>query len=230
MIECDGSGGHRRGRIRARCARLRALAGIVALLVVTGGLPTAGEAQEHILEITPSAANGFFPSTVFGATLPDGTELETRLEDALAGGLSLGIRPVDALSIELELLVSDTQSSTSVPATSPGVSVDVGTTYTYMGGAVRYRLPVSWGRLRPSVVAGVGGKDFEAATAGTESPLAGSFGAGVRLEIPGWPDLRTEVRDYVSSFSPDEPTGDTEIEEHVQHDIFWSIGAVLGVF
>lgn len=224
----DRSSQSRRSPTACSAVAFRRLVVTVFLLLATA-TPVRGQA--HVLEVTPRAAAGFFPSKVLRVTTPEGVRLQDSLEDALAGGLTLGVRPVDPLTIELEFLVSDTESSGSTAElATAGASIDEEVTYGYYGAAVRYRLPWPEGRLRSSVVAGVGQKEFDSIQVGTANPFTVSFGGALRLDVPGWPDVRTEVRDYVSSFDPGQLLPGLEKETFVQHDVFWSVGAVVGVF
>lgn len=205
---------------------------LVAVLVVFMSLAATGraESQDHFVEVTAGVAHGFFPSRVFTVTAPDGTQLATRLEGATGGGLTIGFRPLERWSLQLEgIWIDDAQASTSGTSVAPAASIDVPTAYGYYGLAVRYRPPLLGSSANPFVVAGLGKKEFDTAIAGSASPLAGSAGVGIQVEIDGWPDVRTEVRDYVSSFDTTVLPG-LEKATHTQHDIFWTVGAVFELF
>lgn len=195
------------------------------------GTARNARAQNHVFEISPSVAAGFFTSPAIGITTPDGLHVESQVEDALTAGLTVGVRPIiDPLSIELEVLRSATEVSGSVPDLGDGASADLQMTYYYYGAAVRYQLPLFDSRVRPFMIAGMGEKSFDPGLTGTADPLTGNVGAGIRLVIDGWPDVRTEVRDYVSSFDPGRLLQGFEKETHTQHDVFWQVGIVLGLF
>lgn len=202
------------------------LAAIATAAAVPGGLP----AQEHLVEITPSVANGFFGGTVLEIRSPDGTVLHSSVEDALAGGLTIGVRPVERFVVELEVTRAFSTESSISGGPSVPLTIDVATGFTYYGGAVRFSLLGTKKKVDPFVVAGVGKKEFDPGITGTARPFTGNVGVGFRLRVPGWPDLRTEVRDYVSSFDPGPLVPGFEKETHVQHDVFWKIGAVFRLF
>lgn len=204
-------------------------AAIVLLVTVFGGSADL-DAQDPFLEVTPSVANGFFPSRVLQLTTQDGTVLEASLEDALAGGLSIEVRPLDRLSVAFEVTHVFSTAGSVTGGPSVPLSIDVPTGFTYYGGAVRFHVVEMDGDVSPFVVGGVGTKEFDPGLTGSASPFAVSAGAGLRLRITGWPDVRTEIRDHISSFDPGLLLPGVEKETYTQHDLFWTVGAVLGVF
>lgn len=221
---CDGSLSH-----QTSGAGFFTTVTILTALVV--GLPDVARAQDSFLEITPAVANGFFPSRVLDITAADGTRLESRLEDALGGSLTIAFRPLSGLTLEVEgILIDNAQSSTGGVTMGEGFSAETPTAYGYYGGAIRYQLPTGESDVRPFVIVGVGEKEFDPSVLGTKNPFTVNFGGGVRLLIPGWPDIRTEVRDYVSQVDVPSQIGDIQVDSNVQHDLFWKIGAVLELF
>lgn len=208
----------------------RSTVAVLASLTLLGAVPGAAGAQAEAVELHPSVATAFFPTRVLDLTARDGTELEVRLEGALAAAASVAVRPVDRLALELEVLYTRTQSSTSGAETADGFSTDVGTDYWHYGIALRWTPADPGGRLRPFVVAGIGEKEFSAAFLESDSGFTGSLGAGLRIEMPGGPDVQTELRDYVSRFDPGPLAEGVDKGTHLQHDLVWEVGAVVGLF
>lgn len=200
----------------------------LTILVTAIGLaiaaPLAAQQPNVRFQVTPSIGGGLMLSdlpssyrlTADGSTL---TELDGGvLDDALALGLTGGVRIGDRFGIEADLRYLPT----TVNAYSAGSRTVSDANVFLLGGNLSLFLPVGSGRIEPFLTAGAGAKvydpDYEGAD--TESDFAVNFGGGANLRLTPAVALRVDVRDYVSSLDPDMSGLDSEI----QHDLLLSTG------
>jgi hypothetical protein len=198
-----------------------------------------GVALTGLLSVSPLMAQVEFTPFAGGAialgNLSDGFSFgdfvfdNQKLQPSLVVGLHGGVWVTSNISVEGTVMMSPTVITSPSPDLSFGGTesglYNATTVLTY-GVNVLLNFPPSEGFVEPFLTGGVGQRKIsgEDTFGGFDGPtdLTFNVGAGIRWKIHPSYAIRFDVRDYISSFAPNEEYGDdTEVS---QNDLVISIG------
>lgn len=163
-----------------------------------------------------------FEGTVFGGAglfLNDFAEEEgvaIGMDNSLALGAHAGVRFADRFGVEGTFAFLPAEASLS----SGDVSAGIDTNVLLYGASFLVNFPVRESNLEPFLAVGAGAKrydadDVEGEETEAETDLMWNFGGGARIFLSENVAIRLEARNYMSSFDPEEPGLDTQLQNDV---------------